>query len=1214
MARIQNILFGKLAVSTRFITEQQLDECLQEQRRIEGAGEQPPRLGEILEQKGYLTKQQIRSILETMASMQRRLFGEIAISFHFITLEQLQTALDVQRFLKSPMDSVPLFGQALIAYRQFLKSTREGGPVPKIGEILVAMGYLKEHQVQVILGEQNKKIVQCLSCGAGLNIGNYGEGQKLRCGQCSSVLMLKRDQFGELGAVLPEEEEPLPQVTRRPTEVKQMLPVRSGVPDAASPLAPATLPATSVTTRPSQVAKSPTVFGDFTIQNKLGQDSTGTLYKAHQVSKNRPVVVKIMNQAVMQDAAFAKRFIEEAKKVAGLVHPNIKKIYAIGQVDNRAYMAMEFVDGESVHGILTRQTRIHHTQALRIGKKIAEALKYAWDTGKIIHGDIRPSNILVLKTGEVMLSNLGLATKTAENILTIAKSGQLAPFYLAPEVVTEDRSIDFRSDIYSLGATLYHMVAGRPPYQGQSPFEVLVRLTEERVAPLKFFDATIPDAVCIVVEKMLAVEPDERYASYDDLIHDLSNIEEVSADVDASMLLGERPSKNRKTTVQLLAAGGAEASAAPANLSDSKLRKKTTTVIRTDSGDIQTIPTKSRTPIFVWIGVAAVVLIGGFFILSSQSASNQEDTEYQRVLDDVRQLEVAENYDGAIAKLNEYLTRYPGSSRTSEVRDRIDLLEQSKISLADRALDQIRNDIERTAMEQGIPAAQRYLDPGQLPPVLNQPKYAAAIERLKEQIKELGKKIFEEGKNAAWALAKEKNDAEGARAKFNELMNRVPEYAEVIQGELRELEKWIEAEKQRQRELAAQKREEESKRHLDQVMAQVDELSKAWDLDKAVELCGREMGNLIDKHQADLKKVLDDTEALRGLRQQILDYWLPILTTTVDAPPESDPRPLLTLGQAEYRMSGLSSELVEMKDKDGRVLRRPWKDLPPQLFYEKIAAPATAASSSGDHHLALGLMLFRNLAFEEAEKEFVAARDQGGKDVDIYLRRLDEAFFKEAEKCLADAKTFQKGKKPQEAIRCCLRMWNEFAGRSYFKQHEGEIVKLTEEVFREATEGADYHGFGGPDDLGAWKQEGEGAFTASGVLTAGGKKATLSIGAKSVECLQFLMQIPDPKSRLTITIGDFKAQFVPWNKPPKVTLAGKRGMNSRNFQFDARRWFLVRLLFEDAKMKCFLDDREIGSVPAVDGSRDDVSIQIEGAGGTHEGKALLDHLTILCEK
>ncbi|GEM_PF-1708283 len=1209
MARIQNVLFGKLAVSTRFITEDQLEECLQEQRRIEGSGEQPPRLGEILEQKGYLTKQQIRSVLETMASMQRRLFGEIAIAFHFITLEQLQTALDVQRFLKSPMDSVPLFGQALIAYRDFLKLARDGGPVPKIGDILVAMGYLKEHQVQVILGEQNKKIIQCKSCGAGLNIGSYGEGQKLRCGQCSSILVLQRNQFGELDAVLPQEDEPLPQVTRRATESRQMQPVASGAAPGAA--APAARPGTSVTSRPSQVSKSPTVFGDFTIQSKLGQDSTGLLYKAHQVSKNRPVVVKILNQAVMQDAAFSKRFTDEARKVAGLVHPNIKKIYAIGQIENRAYMAMEYVEGESVHAILTKQTRVHHTQALRIGKKIAEALKYAWDTGKIIHGDMRPSNILVLKTGEVMLSNLGLATKTAENILTIAKSGQLAPFYLAPELVTEDRAIDCRSDIYSLGATLYHMVAGRPPYQGQSPFEVLVRLTEERVAPLKFFDATIPDAVCIVVEKMLAVEPDERYASYDDLIHDLSKIEEVSADVDASMLLGERPSKGRKTTVQLMAIGGTEASAAPAGADDPSLKRRTTTVIRTESGDIQSIPTRSGTPIFVWIGAAAVVLIAAFFLFSSQTGSDTEDLEFQRVVDDCRSLEAAENYEGVITKWNEYLTSHPGTSRAADVQGRIANAEEAKVGAADRALEQLRSDITRTAQEEGIPAAQRYLDSGQLPTVLNQTRYASQVEGLRTLVKELAKKIYEEMKDAAWALAKDKKDAEGAQAKFLDLRNRVPEFAEQIDAEVRLLDKWIEEEKQRQKELAAQKRDEESKKHLDEVIAQVDELARAWDIDKAVDTCNAEMGSLVDKHQVDLRKVQEDLEALRGLRLQVLEYWSPIITAAGDPLPNADPRPILTLEQGEYRVLNMGAELIDLKDKDGRTIRKPWKDIPLKDFYERLAAPATV-NGTGDHHLALGTILLRALSLAEAEKEFFAARDQG-KNVDLYLARIDEAFSREAEKCLADARTFQKGKKPKDALGCAVRLRNEFGGRTFFREHEAEIAKLTEEIFREACAGCEYYGFSAAGDLSAWKQDG-GTWTSDGVLTAGGKKGKLTIEAKGVDALHVMLQIPDAKSRVTIAIGDFKAQFVPANQPPKITLSGKKGMNPKYYEHDPAHWYLVHIVFEDTKMKFLLDGKEIGVVPAADGSRDDVSILIEGAGGAHEGKAFLDNLTIECAK
>ncbi len=1217
MARIQNVLFGKLAVSTRFITEDQLEECLQEQKRLEAAGESPPRLGELLEQKGYLTKQQIRSILETMASMQRRLFGEIAIGYHFISLEQLQTGLDVQRFLKSPMDSVPLFGQALIAYRDFVKLARDGGPVPKIGEILLAMGYLKEHQVQVIIEEQNKKIVQCKQCGAGLNIGKYGEGQKLRCGQCSSVLILQRNQFGEIDAILPQEDEPLPQVTRRPTEVRQMLPVGSGAPVAAGTAAgPGTRTQTSVTSRPSQVSKSPTVFGDFTIQGKLGQDSTGTLYKAHWAAKQRTVVVKIMNQATMSDAVFSKRFTDEAKKVAGLVHPNIKKVFAIGQIDGRAYMATEYVEGESVHAILTKQTRLHHTQALRIARKIAEALKYAWDAGKIVHGDIRPSNILILKTGEVMLSGLGIATKTAENILTIAKSGQLAPFYLAPEIVTEDRAIDCRSDIYSLGATVYHMIAGRPPYQGQSPFEVLVRLTEERVAPLKFFDATIPDAVCIVVEKMLAVEPDERYATYDDVVGDLSKIEEVSGDVDASLLLGERPSKGRKTTVQLAAVGGAEISVSPGGTGpDTGTKKRTTTVIRTDSGEIQTAPTKSGVPIFAWIGAAAVVLIAAFFLFSSDTASKKENDDFDKCVAECNPLQGSDRYDEVIQKWNDFLATHVGTSKSADVQNRIAAAEAAKVGSADRAFEDLKTKIKTTAATAGIPAAAHWLDAGQIPAVLTQDKYKSRVATLEELLKDCAKQLFDDGTKAAWALAKDKGDTEGARGKLNELRDRLPSdpYAEKLDQTRKELEAWIEEDKKHQEQLTAKRHEEESKAILDRVLADVEKLAKDWKIEKADAECNNEMVNVIAEHQAVLNKAKSDLQGLDQLRRKVIEYWSPILMTNQHPPANADPRPLLTFDQADYRVYEIGMELIEMKDKDDRLLKKHWGEVPAADFYDQIAAPAMKTASGGDDHLALGAVLLRGEALDRAEKEFNQAKDLG-KDVDVYMGRIEELNAKSAEALLNQANALLKGKKAREGLRVALELRNRFGGRKFFRDHDAEIAKLTEDLFRGAAEGSDYCGFSGAGDWANWKSTGEATWNCNGVLEISGKNGSATLESKGISELQAMVQIPDAKSQLTIQIGKYKMVFQPTTgKGPKVALEGRTGRNPKDFAYDPEHWYYVRMTLVDGKAHVLLDEQELGMIPAPDPA-DDLTVTIYGGGGAHEGKALLDHLILTHEK
>ncbi|NUN48501.1 MAG: serine/threonine protein kinase [Candidatus Brocadiae bacterium] len=518
MAQIKNVLFGKLAVSTRFITEEQLQECLDFQKELEERGERPPRLGEILEQKGYLTKQQIQSILETMSSMQRRRFGEIAVAFHFITLEQLETCLDVQKLLQAPQETVPLFGQALIAYRSFLKQVLAGGPHPRIGDVLVQMGYMRGHQVEAVVEEQNKRIVRCKSCEASLNISKFEEGQKIKCGQCSAVLSIVRLEGSEdLDVALPSEPPP-----ESGTGEEQPLDPKTALFELNKALEERRA------TQELQKPKMPGRIADFQVVTRLGQDSTGVIFKATQISKNRPVALKIMNPSVMNDGNFQKKFVEDAKKVASIDHLNIKKVYALGKSENRFYIAMEFVEAESVYNLLEKQGKFHFDTAVGIAIAVAEGLQYANGQG-LIHGDVRPSNVLILKDGTVKIANLGLATKITENILAISRSGQMAPFYIAPECVTGDREMDARTDIYSLGATLFHMVAGRPPFQGQSPFEVLVRLTEETIPPLKFFDPTIPDAVCRVVERMLEAEPQDRYQSWEDLLSDLRAIQTAGA-------------------------------------------------------------------------------------------------------------------------------------------------------------------------------------------------------------------------------------------------------------------------------------------------------------------------------------------------------------------------------------------------------------------------------------------------------------------------------------------------------------------------------------------------------------------------------------------------------------------------------------------------------------------------------------------------------------
>ena len=508
---IRNALFGKLAVSTRFITQEQLDECLAVQQGVAARGGTPPKLGKILEEKGYLTSAQVQIVLDTMAQSQKRRFGDIARGFQFLTQEQVDAAVRLQEGL-ARNGPAPLDGPALQEHRRAVAAGQTGSARPKIGELLVALRHLRTHQVEAVLEDQNKKIVSCGRCKAVLNIARLRVGQKVRCAQCSQLLDVVQGQDGQLDVEVPpstgvwdasEIHQDLESAARKPEAPKVEIQERKPGHDSRGPI--------------------PSSLGDFKLLARLGEDAGGQIFKANEVSRNRVVALKVMRNSVMSDPEYQKRFLDEARMAAALDHPAIRRIYGVHKVGTRWLVSMEYVEADSVYGLLQKQQSIHFDQAVHLLTPVIEALGLAHRAG-VVHGDIRPSNLLILPNGRAKLANLGMATKASENILQISQSGQKAPFYMAPEFVTGDRATDHRVDIYSLGATLYHMIAGQPPHHGKSPFEVMVRLSQEQIPPLKFFDPTMPDGLAKIVEKMLEPEPDDRFATCEEVLRALEGV------------------------------------------------------------------------------------------------------------------------------------------------------------------------------------------------------------------------------------------------------------------------------------------------------------------------------------------------------------------------------------------------------------------------------------------------------------------------------------------------------------------------------------------------------------------------------------------------------------------------------------------------------------------------------------------------------------------
>jgi serine/threonine-protein kinase len=273
---------------------------------------------------------------------------------------------------------------------------------------------------------------------------------------------------------------------------------------------------------------------------KLGKGSMGVVFKAKQISVDRVVAIKILLDPLAQNREFIKRFEREAMIAAKLSHNNVVNAIDAGQIDGHYYFVMEFVEGPTIKDYLDQDKIFEEKEALRITLAIAEALKHAAHRG-LIHRDIKPENVILTKTGDVKLADLGLARLTDDEKWGLSEAGMAigTPYYISPEQVRGQTNIDIRADIYSLGATLYHMVTGKVPYGGDTPTEVMRKHVDPKITiiPPDHVNANLSGGLGMVVETMMSKNREHRYQTPDDLILDIKCLQRG----DSPMIAGQKP-------------------------------------------------------------------------------------------------------------------------------------------------------------------------------------------------------------------------------------------------------------------------------------------------------------------------------------------------------------------------------------------------------------------------------------------------------------------------------------------------------------------------------------------------------------------------------------------------------------------------------------------------------------------------------------------------
>ena len=273
---------------------------------------------------------------------------------------------------------------------------------------------------------------------------------------------------------------------------------------------------------PASKTSPGSVINDFIIEKFISKGGMGEVFEARQISLDRPVALKVIQEKFVNDKEYVDSLIHEARAAAKINHPNIVQAYSVGEDEGVYFFAMELVRGETFKEILKREKVIEPTKAAKVIADIASALAVAWKEQKLVHQDIKPDNIMLDANNFAKLADLGLARK-AENLEDSTDDSDEVmgtPQYISPEQLLGIRT-DIRSDIYSLGATFFHFVTGRFAYVADTADEITRMHVAGNLEEPKKFNPDLPDELNAIIVKMMARNIEERYQSAEELIDDI---------------------------------------------------------------------------------------------------------------------------------------------------------------------------------------------------------------------------------------------------------------------------------------------------------------------------------------------------------------------------------------------------------------------------------------------------------------------------------------------------------------------------------------------------------------------------------------------------------------------------------------------------------------------------------------------------------------------
>ena len=265
--------------------------------------------------------------------------------------------------------------------------------------------------------------------------------------------------------------------------------------------------------------------GGFIVEKQLGVGGMGEVWLARQEKLDRHVALKILSPKYTSNPAFVERFMSEVRNTAKLEHPNIVTAFHAGVENGIYYMAISYICGETVFDRISDGKPMSEKESLEIIRAIAGALGYAWSEYRILHRDIKPSNIMIDKKSVPKLMDMGISKSLNEDSsLTMAGMMIGTPYYVSPEQAVGAKDIDFRADIYSLGATLYHMVTGNVPYDASTAMAIVSKHISEPLPDPRIYNSTLSEQIVALIKIMMAKDKNNRQTSWQGVIDDVDRV------------------------------------------------------------------------------------------------------------------------------------------------------------------------------------------------------------------------------------------------------------------------------------------------------------------------------------------------------------------------------------------------------------------------------------------------------------------------------------------------------------------------------------------------------------------------------------------------------------------------------------------------------------------------------------------------------------------